>query len=146
MQYRFLKIWPYFIFSFGLLAALQFWPASYWLVVKSVQVESGKPSTELVMRVDRKVKRSFNGESAIAIRKWEGEWVVICVGKGGGGEYIAGSKLPKRVTLGMWTELSSCHPLAPGLYTVSKTWTIQSLGLMPDKYVTQISNQFEVTE
>lgn len=146
MQRNFLRVWPYFVFITGLLAALQFWPASYWLTVKSVQVKNGKPSTDLEMVIDRNIKRSFNGESAIAVRKWEGEWVVVCIGKGGGGEYRAGARLPKKVTLGMWTELSLCHPMAPGLYTVSKTWTIQSLGLMPDKYVTQTSNQFEVLE
>ena len=146
MKDNFLSIWPYFVFVTGVLATLQLWPASYWLEVPSVEVESGKPSTDLEMVIDRRIKRTFNGESAIAIRKWEGEWVVVCTGRGGGGEYLAGAKLPKRVTLGMWTELSLCHPLAPGKYTVSKTWTIQSLGLMPDKYVTQTSNQFEVTE
>ena len=146
MQQRFLVIWPYFLFVTGVLAALQLWPASYWIEVPSVKVKSGKPSTDLEMVIDRRIKRTFNGESAIAIRKWEGEWVVICTGRGGGGEYLAGAKLPKRVTLGMWTELSLCHPLTPGTYTVSKTWTIQSLGLMPDKTVTQTSNQFEVTE
>ena len=146
MKKTFLRVWPYFVFTFGLLAALQFWPASFWLEVDSVEVQSGKSSTDLEMVIDRKIHRTFNGEAAIAIRKWEGEWVVVCTGRGGGGEYLAGAKMPKRVTLGMWTELSLCHPLSPGKYTVSKTWTIQSLGLMPDKYVTQTSNQFEVTE
>ena len=144
MQQRFLTIWPYFIFAAGLLAALQFWPASYWLEVSTVQINSGHDSLDLDMLVDRKIKRSFNGATAIAIREWQGAWVVVCSGQsGGGGDFLAGARMPKRLTLGMWTA-GQCLPLRPGQYTVSKTWTIQSLGLMPDKTVTQTSNAFNV--
>ena len=145
MQQRFLSIWPYAVFATGLLAGLQFWPASYWLEVPYVKVDSGRDSMDLEMLVDRKIHHGFSGTTAIAIRRWEGEWVVICSGQsGGGGDFLAGAKMPKRLTLGMWTT-GQCQPLAPGFqYTVSKTWTIQSLGLMPDKTVTQTSNAFNV--
>ena len=145
MKQHFLKVWPYFLFFTAMLAALQFWPASYWLEVPSVNVQSGKDSLNLEMVIDRKVKRPFTGRWAITIRQWDGEWVVVCAANGGGGDFLEGAKLPKHVTLAMWTE-RQCLPLPPGKYTISKTWVIESLGLMPDKYVTQTSNQFEVTE
>ena len=144
MKDNFLSIWPYFVFSVGMLAGLQFWPASYWLEVPSVNVDSGRDSLNLKMRVDRKIHRSFSGTVAITISRWDGEWVVVCSRNTGGGEFLAGAKMPKILTLGMWTA-TQCQPLAPGFqYTVSKTWTIQSLGLMPDKVVTQTSNPFDV--
>ena len=144
MQQRFLMIWPYAVFVVGLLVSLQLWPASYWLEVSSVKVDSGHESLNLQVLVDRKIHRRFTGSVAIAINKWEGEWVVVCSRQSGGGEFLANAKLPRFLTLNMWTA-GQCQPLEPGFqYTVSKTWTIQSLGLMPDKTVTQTSNAFNI--
>ena len=144
MQQYFLRIWPYFIFVTGMLAGLQFWPASYWLEVNSITINSGHDSMALPVLVDRNIHHSFSGSADIAISRWEGEWVVVCSGQSGSGEFLAAAKMPKLLTLGMWTG-GKCQPLAPGFqYTVSKTWTIQSLGLMPDKVVTQTSNPFNV--
>ena len=101
MQQRFLSIWPYFVFVVGMLAGLQFWPASYWLEVPSVQVNDGREPKNLDMFMNRKIHRTFNGTTAVALSKWEGEWVVICSGPSGTpGEFRAKAKLPERLTLG----------------------------------------------
>ena len=146
MQQRFLIIWPYFVFAVGMLAGLQFWPASYWLEVPSIAINDGRDPKEIDMLMDRRIHRTFNGTTSVALSKWDGAWVVICAGPSGpAGEFLAGAKLPKRLTLSIWTGGQCLNYIEPGFkYTVSKTWTIQGLGLMPDKFVTQTSNAFEV--
>lgn len=146
MQQRFLRIWPYFVFMVGMLAGLQFWPASYWLEVPSIKVNDGRDPKNISMLMDRRIHHTFNGSTAIAVSKWEGEWVVICSGSSGTpGKFLAGAKLPQLLTMGIWTSGQCLNSLEPGFqYTVSKTWTIHSLGLMPDKFVTQTSNPFNV--
>lgn len=144
MRANVLKIWPGFLFLVLFLSALQFWPASWWLEVASIRVDNGSDSSKLEMYIDRKINHSFIGQWDIVIRRWEGEWVFACSATGGGGNFIADSKAPKHLTLGSWTD-KQCHPLEPGRYMISKTWKIQLLGLMPDKFVTQTSNAFVVT-
>jgi hypothetical protein len=146
MSRQILRVWPSFIAALlvgGFLGALHLWPASYWMDVHSVHIDSGPDSAKLAMVVQRNIKRNFSAIWIVTIRQWDGDWVAVCSASGSG-TYVEGGKFPKTLNLNWWTD-KQCHPLLHGKYQATTTWTIGTLGLMPDKQISIESNVFEVT-
>lgn len=125
------------------LVLIQVWPASFWFEVRSVRVFDANAGAQVVMAVDRAIKRDFRGEWLASIRRLEnGRWVSFCTARGAA-NYGADSQLPDPLTLRWWT-YPDCHPLPPGKYVMRTTWTVKGFSLMPDKDVTADSNIFEI--
>lgn len=146
MSKRFLQAWPGIFAALlvvAFLGVLQFWPASYWLDVRAVRVDSGPDSAKLGIVVVREVKREFSATWTVTIRQWDGGWVVVCNAHGDS-TFIPQAKFPKNLNLQWWTA-GQCLPLATGKYQIKTVWKIDGLGLVPDKQVSVDSNVFEVT-
>lgn len=132
--------WPAFVLSvlwLGALGLVHWWPASWWLEVRSVYV-----APDLSMVVDRTIKRPFRGEWTASVRKWDGGWISVCTATGSS-PYKPDAKLPAKLDLSWWTD-GGCNTLQPGKYMLTTAWTITGLGLLPDKVVSIDSQPFEV--
>ena len=146
MKQAVIFVWQYIVavtLLFVCALALHFWPASWWFDVRSISVASGLVSEKLAMTVDRTIKRPFVAGWSVTLRQWDGGWVVVCRATGDG-DYRLDAKFPTNLTLAWWTA-NQCHPLPPGKYMLSTTWTIRGLGIIPDKIVQATSNTFEIT-
>ena len=142
----FSSTWAFIFSALWLLyfGALQFWPASWWMEVRSVQVTPAiaTAGAEIPMVVDREIVRPFYATWTVNVRNWDGAWAIFCQSYGGG-DYKVGAIFPKKLTLRWWTN-GQCPTLPAGKYMLTTTWVIGPLGLMPDKEITVDSNVFEV--
>jgi len=128
----------------GALCAVNYWPASYWLDVRSISVGPGEAGKPVPMRVDREVRTAFTGSWFVTVRQWTSTgWVVFCNARGTS-NYRVGAELPANLTLGWWTD-GRCDHLPRGRYTVDTSWRILGSGILPDKELRVSSNIFEVT-
>lgn len=126
-------------------ATLHFWPASYWIEVRSVRVFDSQSGDPVVMAVDRTINREFEGHWVASIRRLEGgQWVAYCTAYGMA-NYEPGASLPDPLVLQWWTA-QDCHPLPVGKYIVKTTWRIKGANLLPDKVQIATSNIFEVKQ
>lgn len=137
-----------FIFAGVLLlaaaAVAHFWPASYWLEVRSIRVFDSKVGAPVVMAVDRTIKRDFQANWVSTIKRLDrGKWVSYCTADATT-NYDRRATLPDPLFLQWWT-FPGCHPLPAGKFILRTTWRIEVDGLVPDKWVTEDSNIFEVT-
>lgn len=127
------------------LAAVHFWPASYWLEVRSVRAGPAKEGEAVPMLVARTIHRPFLGIWTATVRKWEGDgWVTYCTSSGSS-QYKSGSELPAKLTLDWWTD-GRCPSLTAGRYVLGTVWQINPLApFLPAKSVQSESDIFEVT-
>lgn len=121
----------------GTLAVVHWWPATYWMEVRSVSIAG-----DLTLTVDRTIKREFQGAWVVSVRRWNGGWEQACASSGES-LYRSSRKLPERLDLDWWTR-GACKTLTPGKYRVSTAWTIRGAGVLPDKILEIDSNTFEV--
>ena len=139
--YRY-RWWPWLVTL--LIAPAYLWPASFWLDVKAVDIESARYGAPLHMTVERTIQRPFRGSWNITIRQWDGGgWVTWCNATGRS-NYSQHAKLPKDLALQWWTD-GQCHPLAEGRYKITTSWKIETPAWVPDKEIAIDSNAFEVT-
>jgi len=133
--------WPW-IFTV-IFAPAHIWPASYWLDVRSIAVQSAPFGQPLPMQIERVISHNFRGMWSATIRQWDGDgWVTYCNAQGRS-NYRPDAKFPKDLALQWWTD-GQCYPLPVGRYKVSTSWQIETPTWMPDKTVTVESNVFEV--
>ena len=126
-----------------MLGILQFFPASYWFEVRSVNVRNSHAGDEIEMAVDRTINHDFHAVWSVTIRKWEGNgWVVRC-NASGASNYKTNAVFPVPLTLKWWT-WDQCKSLGQGRYQLETVWNIDGLGLMPNKQVPSVSNVFDV--
>jgi hypothetical protein len=124
-------------------AIVQCWPASFWLEVRAVRVFDSHAGHDVVMAVDRIIKRDFRGEWVASIRRLEqGKWVSFCTAMGVT-NYGSDSELPDPLTLQWWT-YPDCHPLPVGKYQMRTSWVVLGEAFLPDKSVHADSNIFEI--
>lgn len=139
-------LWPIYMAAIGWAAfafVSQSWPASWWLDVRSVQVNDSKVGHKVTMKVDRTIKRNFQAVWNVSVRKVEdGSDSVFCTASSMS-EYRPGAELPKSLTLDWWAD-GRCDALPAGQYFVSTAWRIESNGMLPSKRVQIDSNIFEV--
>jgi hypothetical protein len=148
MARRILPILQYLIaaliVSVGL-TALVLWPATRWMVVKTVHIADTPKGAPVEMIVDRSVVRPFTGQYNVSIHAWhDNAWVAYCnTAVSNPWEYQAGARYPVPLTLEWWTG-GKCHPLPPGEYQVTTRWNLSNLGIFPDKTFAVTSNIFEI--
>lgn len=119
------------------------WPADWWLEVRRVLVFDSVAGAEVIMDVDRVIKRPFLADWFVVVREYDhGAWEVACTAHGSA-DYRPDAALPDPLTLDWWTQ-GACPSLPAGRYLVSTIWTIPGRGTLPDKVVQTISNVFTV--
>ena len=119
------------------------WPASFWLDVRSVRVADSAVGEQVVMYVDREIKREFSGRWSAAVRDvTSGSYAVVCAA-GDESMYRVGAELPANLTLGWWTN-GRCVTLPAGEYVVGTIWRIDTGFFVGDKTVRVTSNIFKV--
>lgn len=142
------ELWPIYIAAFGwsLFAIVtQLWPASWWLEVRSVQIQNSNVGEAIVMDVDRSINRPFFGVWRTQTRGVNPDGTltpVVCTASFDT-DYKTESSLPGIVTLDWWTG-GKCAWLPAGRYILSTSWRIEANGIWPDKRVSIDSNIFEV--
>jgi hypothetical protein len=147
MSRRIVDAWTYIVVLATMSAILtiaHFWPTSFWFKVGRVHIDDARVGKSPSLVLDREIVRPFRADWDVTIRRWEGGWVPWCNAPGSG-NYRPDSRLPKDMNLVWWTS-GQCQPLPAGKFTVTATWTITGLGIMPDKTVSLESNVFEVRE
>jgi hypothetical protein len=146
MMYRYILRWIPSVISillFSVMITMAYsWPPSYWMDVKTVQVDNSYVGNEIPMAVRREIYKPFKGTWLVTIRKFEGNWVVWCNATGAS-NYNEEAHLPKDLTMKWWTS-GQCYPLPPGKYQVTTSWSIDTALMLPDKIITTESNIFEV--
>lgn len=127
----------------GWLAA-QMWPASYWLRVHNFAVFDGPADADVIMSVDREIRRPFEARRDVLVREIVGDGTVVVCLESGSGDYRVDAALPSPLTLKSWTN-GQCPSLPPGKYLVSTIWHIDAEP-MPAKVVRAVSNVFDIQE
>lgn len=127
------------------LAAMHFWPATWWLDVESVRVADGVSGQPVVMHVQRTIHRDFTGTWGVTVRALEESRTHIACAASAVTDYRIGSDLPEVVTLGWWTN-GQCRTLPAGIYIVQTVWQIHGSGILPAKTLQVTSNPFKVYE
>jgi len=119
------------------------WPASFWLEVRSVRVADAVAGEQVVMYVDREIKREFEGQWFASVRDvGTGSYATVCSNKHVD-VYRVGAQLPVNLTLGWWTN-GKCETLPAGEYVVDTIWRIHTGFFVGDKSVRATSNIFKV--
>jgi len=120
-----------------------FWPSSWWFDVRSVRVADAFVGEQVVMYVDREIKREFSGRWSAAVRDvGTGTYAVVCAA-GDESVYRMGAELPANLTLGWWTN-GRCETLPEGEYVVDTVWRIDTGFFVGDKTIRATSNIFKV--
>ena len=127
------------------MAALQMWPASRWLEVRSVRIADARVGQPIVMSVDRTIHRITDAAWSVSVKSLtSGKHSAVC-SHDAFTRYRPGALLPIPVTLGWWTH-GRCEALPPGQYVVDTIWRIKTPLLLGEKVVVVTSNIFEVVQ
>ena len=125
-------------------AAVSWWPTSWWIEVKTVQVGPAQASRPVPMVVDRVVRRQFTATWYVTVKQWsERGWTVYCTSYGIN-SYHPENVLPNELTLDWWTN-GRCATLPAGRFNVDTTWVVHGYGPLPSRETHATSNIFEVT-
>lgn len=126
------------------LAAIHFWPASYWMEVHSVRVADTQVNEPVRLYVEREIKRDFSGTWGVSVRVLDASGTFVMCAASAISEYRKGTDLPEFVDLGWWTN-GQCKTLPAGSYVVYTTWQVHSNGILPAKTINAASNVFKVS-
>ena len=139
------RVWDRVISAiFVFLLGAAFWPAGYWFQVDHVLVRNSHAGAPILMDVDRTIRRDFNANWDVLVRKRVGSdnWEIVCSAQGSS-DYFPGVITPDPTTLEWWTG-DKCSTLPEGVYRIHTTWQLEP-EYSPTKRVTAVSNIFEVT-
>lgn len=125
------------------LAAMHFWPASWWLEISSVRVADGIEGRPVLMHVERTINRDFTGTWGVTVRELQDTGTYVACAASAVSDYRIGSDLPEVVTLGWWTN-GRCETLPAGTYIVQTTWQVHGAGILPAKTLQVTSNPFVI--
>lgn len=102
-------------------------PTSVYYKLESIDIPDTSVNEPIILRVERFIRREFNGEYFVTVRKKTSEgWEIVCEGNGGG-SYRTDSSLPDPLELGWWSNNKDCNAMKePGRYFVSTFWKIQT--------------------
>lgn len=125
------------------LAAMHFWPASWWLEIASVRVADGIEGRPILMHVERTIHRDFTGTWGVSVRSLTDHGSMIACAASAVSDYRIGADFPGVLTLGWWTN-GHCETLPAGTYLVQTTWQIHGSGFLPAKTVQATSNPFVI--
>lgn len=125
------------------LAAMHFWPASWWLEIASVRVADGIEGKPVLMHVERTIRRDFTGTWGVSVRSLTNHGSLVACAASAVSDYRIGADLPGVLTLGWWTN-GHCETLPAGTYLVQTTWQIHGSGFLPAKTVQATSNPFVI--
>ena len=125
------------------LAAMHFWPASWWLEIASVRVADGIEGKPVLLHVERTIHRDFTGTWGVSVRSLTNHGSLVACAASAVSDYRIGADLPEVLTLGWWTN-GRCETLPPGTYLVQTTWQIHGSGILPAKTVQATSNPFVI--
>lgn len=128
MALRVLQSWSLPLILLGLL--LWYWTlaayprASFWYQVNDIVVFDTPVGEEVVMDVERTIRRPFTARWSVLVRELSDEngWEIVCTAQGSG-NYRPDAVLPNPTTLGWWTD-GQCATLEPGYYMISTVWRI----------------------
>lgn len=127
------------------MAALAFFPASFWFEVERVHVFDTRDGRSPAMYVDRTIRRPFVARWLVTVMREgrDGFFSTYCPPAPGRNDYRPGSGLPDELDLEWWIAPAKCA-LIPGRYQVRTVWTMEFPGIMPEKQVRATSNIFTV--
>ena len=128
--------------------ALQVFPAaSFYYEARSMIVPDLPHGADVVMLVDREVKRPVYGRWTVTVRRYEGGgWVMACAPARGSSDYSPQASLPDPLTLDWWTE-GQCEITEPGRYFITTTWAFEPRRLPGTRRsVPLVSNVFAIAE
>lgn len=137
----------------ALIAVVGWWalqvlpPASYYFDANHMQVADAPAGAEIILFVDREIKRPVYGRWTVTVRKQTDDgWELACVPARGVSDYFPQAKLPDPLTLSWWTD-GQCTLAEPGKYFITTTWSFEPQGL-PGVRTTRplVSNIFTITE
>lgn len=148
---RALTSWKATIASF--LVMLAMWAmftlprADYWFVAHTMVVPDVPAGAEVVLLVDREIRRKIYGRWTVTVRRVEnGGWMLHCPPAYGSGDYHTQAVLPNPLTLAWWTE-GQCDITEPGMYFISTTWAFDPDWLPGTRRTPPlVSNVFTVAE
>jgi hypothetical protein len=151
MVRRVVRSWSFAWVS--LLAVAIWWGASmlptsgYWFRADSMLVPDMPVGDDVVMIVDREIRRPVYGTWTVTVRQQQGEegWRLYCIARGET-DYTPLATLPDPVTLNWWTE-GGCDDLEAGTYFVTTTWAFRPTWLPGHRRTRPlVSNSFRVLE
>ena len=120
--------------------------ATYWFEATSMVIPNAPAGDDVVMIVDREVRREVFGSWTVTVRR-EGRdgWSLYCLARGDT-DYTPVATLPDPLTLDWWTE-GQCPALSPGTYFLTTTWAFNP-SWMPGARRSHplVSNAFQILE
>jgi hypothetical protein len=150
MVRRIVKTWGFAWLMF--FAVIAWWashvlPTSrYWFIAESMVIPDAPVGDDVLMIVNRTIKRQVFGEWTVTVRaQQENGWSIYCVARGES-DYSPLAVLPDPLTLDWWT-YGQCEPPPPGTYFVTTTWAFSPAWIPgPRRTPPLVSNSFRVLE
>ena len=129
MVWRIVTGWKATLAAFLAVAAwwaLQVFPtASFYFTANHMMVPDSPQDADVVLFVDREVKRPVYGRWTVTVRRYEGEgWSLACPPSRGSSDYFPQASLPDPLTLAWWTD-GQCTISEPGRYFITTTWSFE---------------------
>ena len=121
-------------------------PASRWMEVHAIEVNSARVGEEVPLRVKRTIHRPFSASWTATIHEQIGDGFVATCTRHGHNDLRPDMKLPSQFSLdwfitGQWDD--PCRALRPGRYLLTLVWSVETDGL-PDRAIRAESNVFEI--
>ena len=151
MVWRIVTGWKVTLFSFMAVAAwwaIQVFPtASFYFTANHMMVPDSPQGADVVLFVDREVKRPVYGRWTVTVRRYEGNgWALACPPARGSSDYFPQASLPDPLTLGWWTD-GQCSITEPGRYFITTTWAFKPRRLPGTRQSRPlVSNVFTIAE
>ena len=151
MVWRIVTGWKVTLVSFLAVAswwALQVFPtASFYFTANHMMVPDSPQGADVVLFVDREIKRPVYGRWTVTVRRYEGEgWSLACPPARGSSDYFPQASLPDPLTLAWWTD-GQCEISDPGRYFITTTWAFEPRRLPGVRQsLPLVSNVFTVAE
>lgn len=114
-------------------------PASFWFQVSQLDVRDANNSSELTVDFDRTIRREFEGQWRIDVRREVdiNKWEWVCATDWHPQHYVPGAVLPIPVTL-EWLAQDNprCFDLQkPGNYSIDVFWEIWPGSLLFERHI-----------
>ena len=114
-------------------------PASFWFQVEKLDVHDGDTSDGLTVDLDRTIRREFDGQWRVDVRREVGpdQWEWVCATGWQAQHYTPGAVLPVPVTLEWLAYVEPrCFELdKPGKYSIDVFWQIWPGSLLFERHI-----------
>jgi hypothetical protein len=121
--------------------------AAFWFDARTMVVPDAPLSADVVLVVDREIKRAVYGRWTVTVRRQtEDGWTLACPPSRGSSDYNPKASLPDALTLDWWTD-GQCAISEPGRYFITTTWTFEPRRLPGTRTTAPlVSNVFTIAE